>query len=89
MVAVMVAAVGKELAQRWWRPMLGDITKAMGNTIPIQYHWILFILGTIQYLILLVPNTGLPIQYPNCFTSHHIMHVIKLYHQNRKVVLTD
>ena len=43
--------------------MLGDITKALANTIPIQYHWILFILGTIQYLILLVPNTGLPIQY--------------------------
>ena len=42
---------------------VGDIPEAMINTIPIQYHRILFILATIQYLILLVPNTGLPKQY--------------------------
>ena len=33
---------------------MGDIPEAMTNTIPIQYHRILFILATIQYLILLV-----------------------------------
>ena len=52
-----------------WQPegkntaRVGNIPEAMTNTIPIQYHRILFILATIQYLILLVPNTGLPKQY--------------------------